>query len=40
MDAFVIARRKRVHLDQFQKQNSKSTECLPQHIDVVHAVGQ
>jgi len=29
-----------VHLDQFQKQIPKITTCLPQYINVVHAVGQ
>ena len=31
---------KRVQLDQFQKQISKCTACLPQYIDVVQAVSQ
>ena len=29
-----------VHLDQFQKQISKSTACLLQYIDIIHAVRQ
>jgi len=31
---------KGLHFDQFQKQISKSTACLPQYIGIVHAVGQ
>jgi hypothetical protein len=29
-----------VHLNQFQKQIPKHTACLPQHMDVIHAVGK
>jgi hypothetical protein len=29
-----------VHLDQIQKQISKSTACLPQYVHIIQAVGQ
>jgi hypothetical protein len=29
-----------VHLDQFQKQISKRTACLPQYVHIIEAVGQ